>query len=104
MKINSLEKFKSQFKKSVQPKVDGLAKDYDNIKQKVNSPKDDMKNITSPSGSVKEEYNPEVTVVGMRIPFTRGEDIFMKACDLINNHLNITDIKIVCAMRTPERN
>ena len=40
----------------------------------------------------------------MRIPFVRGEGIFMKSCDLIYNHLNLRDIKIICAMRTAEKN
>ena len=100
-KINSLEEFRVK----TEPQIDNLIVDCSDLKKDIDNLKEEVQKIDHFSGTAKEEeYSPDVTVVGMRIPFVRGEDIFMKSCDLIYNHLNLRDIKIIRAMHTAERN
>ena len=97
-KLKALEESQT----SAERKMKGLEESNSSLRGELEVLKEQMKAINTESGQ-EEDYKPAVTIVASNMPYRTGEDTYMKACDLIYNHLDLHQIQIIQAKRTPER-
>ena len=86
--------------KGLEGSTNSLKGELAELTQKYNALEQQNKQVTQ---KLVEEYSPAVTIVATNMPYSKGEDTYMKACDLLYNHMDMNSIHIVKAKRTPER-